>query len=190
MKRITLIFLTASFLLLCAGQANAQRYLPGMKGIEIKGGFVDGIQKPANYYLGAGLSTYTTNGNRWVFGGEYLNKHYQYDSIYIPKSQFTLDGGYYYKFLSDPTKTFFLSIGASALAGYETSNWGDKLLPDGATLTNKDVFIYGGAVSLELETYLCDRIVLLLNVRERVLWGSSIGKFTTQFGVGLKFIIN
>lgn len=173
-----------------SGQAHAQRYLPKMKGIELRGGFVDGVQKPTNYYFGAGISTYTKNGNRWVFGAEYLSKEYAYKDIYIPKAQFTGEAGYYVKFLSDPSKTFFLSIGGSALAGYETSNWSEKLLFDGATLRNKDAFIYGGAITLELETYLSDRLVLLVNARERILWGSSIGNFHTQFGVGLKFIIN
>lgn len=187
MKRF--LFLMVALLAL-TGQANAQRYLPKMKGIEFRGGFVDGVQKPLNYYGGIGLSTYTKNGNRWVFGAEYLTKNYEYKTIQIPKAQITAEGGYYYKFLSDASKTFFLSIGGSALLGYETSNWSEKLLYDGSTLRNKDAFIYGGAITLELETYLTDKIVLLLNARERVLWGSSIGHFHTQFGVGLKFIIN
>lgn len=177
-------------LLALVGQANAQRYLPGMRGVEFKGGFVDGIEKPTNYYAGVGLSTYTKNGNRWVFGAEYLSKQYGYKEWNIPKAQFTAEGGYYLKFLSDASKTFFLSIGGSALAGYETSRWGDKLLPDGATLQSKDTFIYGGAVTLELETYLSDKVVLLLNARERALWGSSIGHFHFTFGAGIKIIIN
>ena len=167
-------------LLALVGQANAQRYLPGMRGVELRGGFVDGVQKPVNYYLGVGLSAYTKNGNRWMFGAEYLNKQYEYKDLQIPKAQFTAEGGYYLKVLSD----------ASALAGYETSRWGDKLLPDGATLRNKDSFIYGGAVTLELETYLSDKVVLLLNARERAVWGSSIGHFHLTFGAGIKFIIN
>lgn len=87
-------------------------------------------------------------------------------------------------------KTFFLSLGLSALAGYETSNRGDKLLPVGATLLDKDCFIYGGALTLELEAYLTDRVALLLNAMERALFGSDIGKFHSQVSVGLKFIIN
>lgn len=177
-------------LLALVGQANAQRYLPGMRGVELKGGFVDGVRKPVNYYLGVGLSTYTKSGNRWMFGAEYLNKQYEYKDLYIPKAQFTVEGGYYLKVLSDASKTFFLSLGGSALAGYETSRWGDKLLPDGATLCNSDSFIYGGAVTFELETYLSDRVVLLLNARERAVWGSSIGHFHCQFGAGVKFILN
>lgn len=104
-------------LLALVGQANAQRYLPGMRGVELRGGFVDGVQKPVNYYFGVGLSTYTKNGNRWVFGAEYLNKQYEYKDLQIPKAQFTAEGGYYLKVLSDASKTFF-------------SLWAARLLPD------------------------------------------------------------
>jgi hypothetical protein len=105
-------------------------------------------------------------------------------------AQFTAEGGYYYSFLSDPSKTFLLSIGASGLAGYETSNWGKKMLFDGATLLNQDAFLYGGALTLELETFITDRIIFLVNAREHAVWGSSIGKFSTQLGAGIKIIIN
>ena len=142
------------------------------------------------YHIGAAYSVYTKNANRWVIGGEYLHKKYDYKDMQIPVEQFTAEGGYYLKFLSDRRKTFFLSLGLSALAGYETSNRSEKLLPDGSTLLDKDCFIYGGALTLELETYLTDRVVLLVNARERMLFGSDIGKFHTQVGMGLKFIIN
>lgn len=170
-------------------QAHAQRYMAGQKGIQLTGGFTDGF-KSNNYYFGAGMATYNKKGDRWVFGGEYLSKNYEYGEYNIPKAQFTLEGGYYVNFLSDPSKTLFLSIGGSALVGYETSNWGVKTLPDGATLQNRDCFVFGGAVTLELETYITDQVVFLVNVRQRALFGSTVGKFHTQFGVGLKFIIN
>lgn len=135
-------------------------------------------------------SVYTKNANLWVIGGEYLHKKYDYKDMRIPEEQFIAEGGYCLKFLSDRRKTFFLSLGLSTLAGYETRNRGDKLLPDGATLLDKDCFIYGSALTLELETYLTDRVVLFVNARERMLFGSDIGKFHTQVGLGLKFIIN
>lgn len=69
------------------------------------------------------------------------------------------------------------------------ATWGEKTLFDGTTLRNDDAFIYGGAITLEMETYLSDRVVLLLTGRERILWGTSTGHFLTQFGLGLKFII-
>ena len=98
------LFVMVLFFAFFGGQAaHAQRYLPKMEGIEIRGGFVDGIENPVNCYVGVGLSTYTKNTNRWVFGAEYLNKRYAYKGTYIPKAQFTAEGGYYLKFLSDPS---------------------------------------------------------------------------------------
>ena len=93
-------------------------------------------------------------------------------------------------FLVLPALGILLSLGVSGLAGYETVNWGEKSLYDGSTLRDEDGFIGGGAMTLEMETYLTDKIVLLLTGRERVLWGNSTGHFHLQFGVGIKFIIN
>lgn len=191
MKRLLFILLVSLILI---GQANAQRCLPKMQGISLKAGMADGFYNHANqnetgYYFGAALSTYTRKSNKWVFGGEYLQKYSPYKDIRIPTTQFTAEGGYYCNSLSDAGKTLFLSIGGSALAGYETVNWGEKTLFDGSRLTNSDAFIYGGAVTLELESYITDRIVFLLDARERCLWGSSTGHFHTQFGAGIKFIL-
>lgn len=87
-------------------------------------------------------------------------------------------------------KNGFLSAGLSALAEYETSNRGEKLLPDGSMLLDKDAFVYGGALTLEQETYLTDRLVLLPNVQERAMLGLSIETLHTQAGICMKFIIN
>ena len=137
------------------------------------------------------LSTYTKNGSKWVFGGGYLQREYGYDEdTTIPVAQFTAEGGYYQKLLTDASKTLFIYGGVSALAGYESVNWGKTLLPDGATLQDKDAFIYGGAVTLNIEVYLTDRLALTGSVRERYLWGNDTGHFHTQYGVGLKLMIN
>lgn len=195
MQRVILVIaLIFSLSLLVVQQAHAQRYLPGQKGIQVTGGFVDGFTLDRKdgqaFFGGIVLSTYTKNGNRWVFGGEYLQKNYEYKDIFLPVSQITAEGGYYVNFLSDKSKTLFLSAGLSAITGYETVNWGKELLFDGASIMSKDNFLYGGAVSFEIETYLSDRFALLVNVRERVLFGSEINKFHTQVGLGFKVIIN
>lgn len=191
MKRVILLIILSLVLI---GQAQAQRYLAGQKGIQLMGGAVDGFQFKNKdgqaFFGGVALSTYTKGGNRWVFGTEYLQKKHEYKNILIPISQITAEGGYYYKFLSDPSKTVFLSVGVSAMAGYETINWGKELLFDGASVASKDNFLYGGAINFEIETYLSDRLVLLVNARERILFGSDITKFHTQVGIGIKFIIN
>lgn len=194
MRTLFIITLAFSLSLLFIVQTQAQRYLPGQKGVQLSGSFVDGFKltdgdKQA-FASGIALSTYTKNGNRWVFGAEYLQKKHEYKNILIPVSQITAEGGYYLKFLSDPSKTIFFSVGASAMAGYETINWGKELLFDGATISSKDNFLYGGAVTFEIETFLSDRFAILIHARERILFGSSINKFHTQVGLGFKVIIN
>lgn len=190
-----MLLLTLAVCFAFSGGAYAQRCLPGMRGIQLTGGMVDGIyssktDSEAGYYFGAAMATYTKNSNKWMFGAEFMERYYPYRETRLPLSQFTAEGGYYLNILADPSKTFFLSLGGSAMAGYETSNWGEKTLYDGSTLQHKDAFIYGGAITLEVEAYLTDRVVLLVTGRERILWGNSTGHFHTQFGVGIKFIIN
>lgn len=190
-----MFFLFVVSLALFAGQAHAQRCLPKMKGIRLTAGMADGFYSPSSknetgYSFGASLATYTKGGHQWVLGAEYLRRYHPYRESHIPVEQFTGEGGFFSGVLSDGSKTFFLSAGISALAGYETVNGGKKLLFDGSTLRNKDGFLYGGAVTLQAETYLTDRFVLLLYGRERCLWGGSTGRFHTQYGVGLKIMLD
>lgn len=120
-------------LILCfgiSGKVQAQRALPGMKGIQVTAGMVDGFHSSNSnelgYYFGLSMATYTKHSNKWVFGAEFLNRYYPYKADRIPVSQFTGEGGYYLNFLSDHNKIFNFSLGGSALAGYEISNWGEK----------------------------------------------------------------
>ncbi len=193
MRRIILILAAMVLCLALTDVARAQRYLPGQTGVELSGGFVNGLKfrpaEGARFYANLSMSTYNRKGNRWVFGAEYLGRGFAYRETSIPVAQITAEGGHYINFLSDPSKTVFLSVGGSALAGYETLNRGERLLYDGARLTGKDGFIYGGAVSVEIETYITDRIVFLVRARERVLFGGEVGTFQFQLGAGFKFII-
>ena len=98
MKKLLMIGVLA----LTMGQASAQRCLPKMQGIEINVACVDGKPLSAAFCGGAALSTYTKNGSKWVFGGEYLQRNYAYDEdMTIPVAQFTAEGGYYKKLLTD-----------------------------------------------------------------------------------------
>lgn len=141
------------------------------------------------YHTGISVATYAKNAHHWVIGAEYLEKRYGYRDGLYPVSQLTGEGGYYLNFLSDRKKTFFAALGVSALAGYETVNWGKKRLPDGASLMDGDHFVYGGALTLELSTYLTDKVMLLLTGRQRVLLGGDCGNFHTQIGAGVRFMI-
>ena len=168
-------FLVTLLSVLLAGRAEAQRCLPKMRGIELKAG----LNGADGYVLGATLSSYAKGGNKWVYGVEYLQTNHDYRSTTIPAAQFTAEGGFY-----------FLYAGASALAGYETVNWGEKTLYDGARLNNGDAFVYGCAATLDMEVYLADFIALTASLRERFLWGGSMGVCHTEYGIGVKFIIN
>ena len=183
----------AASLALFTGRANAQRCLPGMQGIEVKAAMTGGFRMGGNDggdRFGALLSTYKKKGNKWAPGGEYLVKKRPDKDVKRPVAQFTAEGGYHFKVLSDARKIVFLYAGVSALAGYETVNWGDKVLYDGARLHDSDAFVYGGAVTLDMEVYVADRLALLASLRERCLWGGDTRKLHTQFGIGIKFIIN
>lgn len=176
----------------CIGicRTYAQRCLPGTVGIGFRAGFIDGIRRPVDFYTDVDICVYSVKSSRWIAGLGYRNKKYAYRTIHISQEQFTAEGGYQYCCVSDRSRTFFLYFGGSATIGYETVNRNERLLYDGAMLRNVSSFVYGGVLHLEAEAYLCDRITAFIDVRERCLWGGSAGKFHTQFGAGLRIIIN
>ena len=184
----------AAMLALFTGQAMAQRCLPGMSAVEVKANMVDGFytgnSRNCGYSFGVYYSVFKGNANTWSFGGEYLQTYKPYgEKGRIPVVQFTGEIGYNLHLVSDYSQTFHLYGGLSALGGYETVNWGDKILPDGSTLHNGDAFIYGGVLTLQADFYLSDKVALTANVKERFVFGNSTGHFHTQYGIGVKFII-
>lgn len=186
MKRMIILLLAA---MTVAGSATAQRCLPGMRGVELHGGFVDAFHM-RNHYAGIAFTRYTRHANRWVMGAEYLSKEYSSGALRVPRFQITGEAGYYLHVLSNPSKVVFLSMGISALAGYEKCNNGVSMLDDDTVVANPETFLYGGALTLQWETFLCDRIALQLQLRERVLWGTDVDRAHTLFGVGLKIMID
>lgn len=176
------------------GQAQAQRYFPGLFGVQARAGVVDGFNTTKGdkqaYCFGLSFNTYTMNAHQWVFGAEYLEKKHAYKDILIPIQQYTVDVGYYHTLYVLPSRTFYLLAGVSGMGGYEQVNKGENLLFDGSTIENKDCFVGGGAVTLELETFLSDKFILTLTARERALFGSTTGKFHFQLSAGVRYIIN
>ena len=188
------MFIFAAMLALFTGQAMAQRCLPGMSAVEIKAdmadGFYTGNSRDCGYSFGVYYSVFKGDANTWSFGGEYLQTYKPYaEKGRIPVAQFTAEAGYNLHLVSDYSQTFHLYGGVSALGGYETVNWGKSVLKDGSTIKAKDAFIYGGALTLQADFYLSDKIALTANVKERFVFGNSTGYFHTQYGVGVKFII-
>lgn len=192
MQRI--LFLIAC-LLLCGTQANAQRDLPGQTGLQLTTGSVNRFLSwknggECNYFTSLALTRTNRNHTHWLFGVDFLQKDYTYEREVIPKAQFTSEIGYFIPVLSDRGRNVCLRVGLSALGGYEVVNWGESLLHDGSRLTNKDCFLYGGGLTATFETYLSDRLVLLMQVKERALFGTDAGNVHTEVGLGLRIIIN
>lgn len=194
MKR-TLFLLVAALGLLFAVPVRAQRGLPGRIGLEMAAGLVDGFSlhdARGDYSYHVSIRMTRSNGNRtlWQAGFAYLHKDYRYRCQRISKEQYSCEAGLLVPLLSTRKRTASLRLGFSALAGYESSNRGRKLLYDGATLSDMDAFVWGGTLSAEVGAYLSDRVELLAEVRERVLGGSTIGTFHTLVGIGLRITIN
>ncbi len=188
------IMIITAMLALFTGQAMAQRCLPGMSAVEIKAdmadGFYTGKSRDCGYSFGVYYSIFKGNANTWSFGGEYLQTYKPYgEKGRIPVAQFTGEAGYNIHIVSDYSQTFHLYGGVSALGGYETVNRGKSVLKDGSTIKAKDAIVYGGALALQADFYLSDKIALTANVKERFVFGNSTGHFHTQYGVGVKFII-
>ena len=190
-KTILFLFILMS----CWGfKTNAQRCLPGQTGLEVRSGLADGYifqnNKKSAYYFGMAGSSFTRKGSRWSYGFEYLQRDYPYKTMAIPVSQFTVEAGYYQHVISNRGKDILLLLGISGLLGYESVNWNEKLLFDGALIMNKDHFIYGFSPGAVLDIYLMDKLVIFISVRERIMFGSSVTKFHLQTGLGIRFIIN
>ena len=186
------IFIIAAMLALFAGQAMAQRCLPGMSVVEIKAdmadGFYTGKSRDCGYSFGVYYSVFKGNANTWSFGGEYLQTYKPYgEKGRISVAQFTGEVGYNLHLISDYSQTFHLYGGLSALGGYETVNWGKSILADGSTLLAKDAFIYGGAVTLSADFFLSDNIALGAQIKERFIFGNDTGHFKFQYGIHLKY---
>lgn len=176
---------------LFGGKAMAQRLLPGMSAVEVRADMVDGFytgsSRNCGYSFGVYYSIIKGNANTWSFGGEYLKTYKPYgEKGRIPVAEFTGEVGYNLHIISDYSQTFHFYGGISALAGYETINWGESVLKDGATLNAEDAFIYGGAVSIAADFYLSDNFALGLNLKERFIFGNDTGHFRFQYGISAK----
>ena len=187
------LLLLTLLLAVTAGKAAAQRCLPGMKGVQFSAGMVDGFYSPAGndgtgYAFSLALFNYVKNGNKWVYGVEYMRRNCPYRKGGVPMEQYTADAGYFHNLLSSPGKVFFLNAGLSGVVGYEEVNGGRRTLYDGASLSKCSAFIYGCAATLEAEVFITDNIAATARLRGRVLWGGASGVFHCLYGVSLKYV--
>lgn len=178
---------TVMFVLLGITVAQAQRMLPKQKGLELNAGVLSDDKIGNDYYLNIGLTINGKNGNYKLFALEYTHQYYDYKKLQIPLETYTAEGSYSFFLLGDARKNFTLNAGITAVAGYESINRGETMLYDGAKILDEDNFIYGAGGRLTFETYLSDWLVLVLQGRTKVFWGTDLEQFRPFAGVGLRF---
>lgn len=186
MKNIVLILI-----LFLAGfsEANAQRLMQGKKGIELSVGRIfGGNLLPTPYYMQAGITVAKKKGNYLLWALDYTHRKYAFEGVDIPVESFAAEGSYNLYVLGDWTRTVSFYVGLGAVAGYETINESKKELLTGAVIRNEDRFMYGGALRLSLETYLGDRVVLLVQGKTHYMLGTTLERFRPTAGVGIRFI--
>lgn len=190
MKKI--ITLTCIVLFVCTIEGFAQRCLPKQWGVELSGGWGDGYpllkKRNLDYFLGLAFFRYSQNQNKWFAGMEYTEKHFCYKCNTVPVSQFLLPVGYWYNLFTNRIKSIFFNLTGGLLLGYESINWGQKNFCDGAILKNRNCFVGGGCLGIELESYITNRFLVSLRAREKILI-NSVKTFHFQYSIGIKFII-
>ncbi|MEO8172238.1 MAG: conjugal transfer protein TraO [Sediminibacterium sp.] len=178
---------TAMFVFMAITMAQAQRMLPGQKGLEVNAGVLSNDKIGNDYYLNIAMTVNGKNGNYQLWGLEYTHQYESYKELRIPQETYTAEGGYSFFLLGDARRNITLNVALTGVIGYESINRGEPMLYDGAKIISEDSFLYGAGGRLSFETYLSDRFVLLLQGRTKVLWGTDMGQFRPSSGVGLRF---
>lgn len=184
-------FILLVCLVAIATGTHAQRLIPGQRGLQLSVGVPiteNKLFENGNFVCQMAMTINHKRVNHWLFGVEYAKKNFTYRDSKIPSETFTFEGGSLLNLFSDAGKNVLLNTGITAVAGYETVNRGEKLLPDGATLLTKDKFVYGGAYHLALDIFGTDNFVFFVKGKCNVLWGSDVEMFRPQVGTGIRVI--
>ncbi|MCL1666552.1 conjugal transfer protein TraO [Elizabethkingia ursingii] len=183
MKKYILVLL----LFVISIKSYSQRMIYKQKGMELNMGAMDTKDIMRNFYINLTLTSYARHGNYWMWSAEYQKRTTDYKEWSVPVETYLTDIGYSMRLLADTKKFITVNVGVTGAAGYEVANKGDSLLLDGAILLDKNQFVYGTGGRLSIETYLNDRIVLLLQGRVKVLWGTDFDRVRPSCGIGFRF---
>ena len=191
MKKKIILSVCAAVAMAFSLPSQAQRLIPKQRGVEVVGSvpLIKGEKFLAadNFGMGASLTRYLGCENYTFVMAEYEQQNMLYRSYNVKLKDALLHLGYMHPIVSDNGKNVFLYGGISALGGYEQLNEDNKLLPDGATLLDCSRFVYGGAVHGSVEVFLTDRILFLVKMQERFLFGTDVHRFRPAVSAGLRF---
>ncbi|MBL7706774.1 MAG: conjugal transfer protein TraO [Taibaiella sp.] len=167
--------------------SQAQRMLPGQKGLEVNAGILSFDKIGSDYFLGITMTLNGKNGNYGLWEVLYSHLYHSYKDINIPVETYTADGGYSIFLLGDNRKNIALNLALTGVVGYERINRGEAVLYDGAKILSEDNWIYGVGGQLRFETYLTNKFVLSLQGRTNAMWGSDLELLRPSAGLGLRF---
>ena len=171
--------------------SQAQRLIPEQRGIEVVGSLPilkgEKLFQGDNFGAGVSLTRYLKRENYTFVTVEYEQQNMPYRSYNVKLKDALLHIGYMHPILSDNGKNVFLYGGISALGGYEQLNEDKKLLPDGATLLDRSRLVYGGAIHGSVEVFLTDRVLFLVKVQGRFLFGTDVHRFRPALSAGFRF---
>ena len=191
MKKILILSACVAVAMAFSLPSQAQRLIPKQRGIEVVGSvpLIKGekLFKGDNFGVGISLPRYLKKENYTFVMAEYEQQNMPYRSYNVKLKDALLQVGYMHPILSDKGKNVLLYGGISALGGYEQLNEDKKLLPDGATLLDRSRFVYGGAVHGSVEVFLTNRILFLVKVQGRFLFGTDVHRFRPALSAGFRF---
>ena len=191
MKKKIILSVCAAVAMAFSLPSQAQRLIPKQRGVEVVGSvpLIKGekLFTGDNFGMGAALTRYLGHENYTFVMAEYEQQNMPYRSYNVKLKDALLHLGYMHPIVSDNGKNVFLYGGISALGGYEQLNKDNKLLPDGATLLDRSRFVYGGAVHGSVEVFLTDRVLFLVKMQGRFLFGTDVHRFRPAVSAGLRF---
>ena len=191
MKKIIILSVCIAAEMALSLPSQAQRLIPKQRGVEVVGSvpLIKGekLFGGDNFGVGISLTHYLKRENYTFVGVEYEQQNMSYRDYNVKLKDALLHLGYIHPVLSDRGKNVFLYGGISALGGYEQLNEDKKLLPDGATLLDRSRFVYGGAAHSSVEMFLTDRVLFLVKVQGRFLFGTDVHRFRPVVSAGLRF---
>ena len=170
---------------------QAQRLVPGQKGLEVSASvpMVKGksLFKPDDFGMTLSLSHYLKRGKYTFVSAGYEQQALSYRNYQVPLRDYLVQMGYAHPLLSDKGKNVFFYLGASAVAGYEDINKGEKLLPDGAKLLDGSRWVYGAGLHTSVELFLTDRIIVGGKAQLRYLFNSDVHRLRPTLSLGLRY---
>ncbi len=167
-------------------QVKAQRQLPGQKGISVSSGIFSIKEPRDNYYFQMSFTKNNKSGNYQIWSAEYQHRNIPYGEQKLPLEIYLGEGGYSFRFLGNYSKSLNFYLGLTAAAGYQHINKGNYILPDGAIILDKSGFIYGTGGRLSLESYITDKVMVLLQTKAYLFWGDSVNRLSPSVGMGLR----